>query len=415
LFFLQIKKAALWIPLQGNARKSGLLIARENRWEDNDIAMLFEWSEVWSHCWKQLDSQSAYSEISAAVLGILKKIPSIDDLVNFVESFKRGLLWVVFEFLLKPLSWRTGLINTARVMFQAIHVGFFWLFRTNMRQKLDLIQSTRKKIWDHKKRRWTALILMTVFFPVRLTVFAPATLVPINHANIRVPLDGIVDKFFVEPNQKVIVGQSLFQLDLTSVQARLNVAKQEVAVASSQYRQSALQSLLDAKSKSDLTPQNEKLAEKQVEAKYLAELLEKSQIKSPHDGIALFDDPSDWIGRPVSSGEKVMEIAIEGQSEVEAWISVADAIQFPDNAAVTLFLNADPLHPLNAHLRYLGHEAVQRPDGGYAYRARARLESDQIMGRIGLKGTAKISGQWVPLSYWVMRRPLAFLRQLTGF
>jgi hypothetical protein len=37
-----------------------------------------------------------------------------------------------------------------------------------------------------------------------------------------------------------------------------------------------------------------------------------------------------------------------------------------------------------------------------------------ILKRIGLKGTAKVSGRYVPLAYWVFRKPLALARQLLG-
>jgi hypothetical protein len=33
---------------------------------------------------------------------------------------------------------------------------------------------------------------------------------------------------------------------------------------------------------------------------------------------------------------------------------------------------------------------------------------------VGLKGTTKISGQWAPLAYWMLRRPLATVRQAVG-
>jgi hypothetical protein len=67
-------------------------------------------------------------------------------------------------------------------------------------------------------------------------------------------------------------------------------------------------------------------------------------------------------------------------------------------------------------LRYVAHDAVPRPDGSYAYRVRARLAlpSDRAELRVGLKGTAKLSGPWVPLVYWMLRRPLAVIRQHVG-
>jgi HlyD family secretion protein len=116
----------------------------------------------------------------------------------------------------------------------------------------------------------------------------------------------------------------------------------------------------------------------------------------------------------VVTGERVMRIAAEGDTEVEAWLPVGDAIPLPQDAALRLYLNASPLDALDATVRYMAHDAQQRPDGTYAYRIRAVLR-DPSSQRVGLKGTAKVSGGWVPVVYWVLRRPLAVLRQTLGW
>ena len=91
-----------------------------------------------------------------------------------------------------------------------------------------------------------------------------------------------------------------------------------------------------------------------------------------------------------------------------------DMIDMPADARVTLYLNSAPLEPVDAHLRYAAHEAVQRPDGGFAYRLRATIDAGEQHPRVGLKGTARVSGKRVPLIYWILRRPLAALRPWTG-
>jgi hypothetical protein len=58
----------------------------------------------------------------------------------------------------------------------------------------------------------------------------------------------------------------------------------------------------------------------------------------------------------------------------------------------------------------MSHRATPRPDGSYAYRVRAQLNVAAGQ-RIGLKGTAKLAGERVPLIYWMLRRPLASIRQ----
>jgi len=109
-----------------------------------------------------------------------------------------------------------------------------------------------------------------------------------------------------------------------------------------------------------------------------------------------------------------MRIAAPDDAEVEAWLPVGDAIPLPPDASVNLYLAADPLTALHARVRYVAHDAVPRPDGTYAYRLRARLDG-RIAQRVGLKGTAKVSGERVPLIYWMLRRPLSTIRQTLGW
>ena len=114
--------------------------------------------------------------------------------------------------------------------------------------------------------------------------------------------------------------------------------------------------------------------------------------------MVLFDSPSEWIGKPVQTGERVMRVADPDAVEIEAWVPVGDAIPLAEGAPLRLYLAADPLTAVQGRVRYMAYDAVARPDGSYAYRLRASL--DQAQGpRIGLKGTAKLQGERVPLAY----------------
>lgn len=267
--------------------------------------------------------------------------------------------------------------------------------------------------WKQRRARIAATVAALLLLPVRLTVLAHGELVPANPAVIRAPLDGVVGQFHVRPNEKVKAGQALFGFDEAPIAARLEVASQAQATAEAEYRQFAQQALTDSRSKAQLAILLGKIEEKRAETDYLRGQLERSRVVAPQDGIALFDDPSEWIGKPVQTGERIMRIAAPGDLEVEAWIPLGDAIPLPEQASVSLYLAASPLASLSARVRYMAHDSVLRPDGTYAYRLRARLESGTDQ-RVGLKGTAKVHGGWVPLAYWMLRRPLATVRQTLG-
>jgi hypothetical protein len=267
--------------------------------------------------------------------------------------------------------------------------------------------------WKQRRLRIAVAVIAVLLCPVRLSVLAPGELVPSHPAVIRAPVDGVVAQFQVQPNEVVKAGQPLFSFDEAPIAARLEIATQALATAQAEYRQYAQQALSDPRSKTQLAVISGKIGEKQAEAAYAREQFERSRVTAPQGGIALFDDPDEWIGRPVQTGERIMRIAAPDDVEVEAWLSIGDAIPLAENAKVDLYLASAPLSSLSARVRYVAHDAVPRPDGSYAYRVRARLDgrADQ---RVGLKGTAKLSGGWVPLAYWMLRRPLATIRQHIG-
>lgn len=264
--------------------------------------------------------------------------------------------------------------------------------------------------WQRRPLQVLAAVAVLLCIPVRLTVLAPAELVAADALVVRAPLDGVVDKFHVQPNQAVAAGQLLFSFDAAPIASRLDVARQALATAQTEYRQAAQMALADPRSKGQLAVLQGKVEEKRAEAAFLEDQFQRSKVVSPRAGIALFDDPSEWEGRPVRTGERILRVVDPQQVEVEAWLPVGDAIPVPVGAELRLYLAATPLDPVSATLRYIAHDPVQRPDGNYAYRVRAQL-AEHTGHRIGLKGTSRLEAGWVPLAYWVLRRPLAVVRQ----
>jgi hypothetical protein len=270
------------------------------------------------------------------------------------------------------------------------------------------------QVWWRQRRVQVAVAVLAVFFwPVRLTVLAPGELVPAHPLVIRAPLDGVIDVFHVQPNQQVKAEQPLFSFDEIVIQSRLAVAMQALATAETDYRQTSQMALTDVKSKTQLGVLVGKVEERRAEIDSLQEQLNRARVLTPQAGVVLMDDPSELIGKPVATGERILRIATLDDVEVEAWVPLADAISLSVGDDVVLYLSASPLSPVSATLRYMAHDAVQRPDGSYAYRIRASL-SGKTHHRVGLKGTAKLHGGWAPLSYWVLRRPWATVRQYLG-
>ncbi|GAA5316943.1 MAG: hypothetical protein AseanaTS_21470 [Candidatus Pelagadaptatus aseana] len=270
--------------------------------------------------------------------------------------------------------------------------------------------------WFRSVRFWVAaLVIASLFLPVRLSVLAPGEIIPFEPKVVRAPLDGVIADIVVSPYQSVDLNTALFVYDQTEINNRLQITTDALRVAKTEYRQKAQQALFDTRLKADLALLQARITERQQELEYLQSLKLRGKVNAERQGIALFQDPSHWEGRPVITGEKIMVIATPDQIEIEAWLAPEDVIELSPGSEALLYLNARPLEPVRASLNYVAHAASLRPEGHYAYRVRASLSGQQDLPQLGLKGTLKLYGAPVSLGYWVIRRPLASLRSWLGW
>jgi Biotin-lipoyl like/HlyD family secretion protein len=279
-------------------------------------------------------------------------------------------------------------------------------------------RSLVSRIWSGRrflKFAIAAAVIGSMFLPITLSALAPAEVVPFKPTIVRAPLEGVVDHFTVEPNAPVRQGETLLELDPRAIQNKLDVAGKALAVAEAEYRQAAQEALFDDKSRAKLTVLKARADQRRTDVSYAQSLLDRIHVTAGRDGLALFDDPNDWIGRPVTIGERLLEIADPTQGELEIWLPIADAITLKPGAEVEFFLNISPGSPLHATLRQTSYAATLSPANLLGYRLKATIDDAGHMPRIGLRGTAKIYGEKVTLFYYLARRPLAAARQFLGW
>ncbi|MBF0622949.1 MAG: HlyD family efflux transporter periplasmic adaptor subunit [Magnetococcales bacterium] len=283
----------------------------------------------------------------------------------------------------------------------------------------------RKRSFAHRLRAilpksiWRVLLLLIItacmWIPIHQSVLAPAEVVPLDPVVVTSPLDGVVKTFFIKPHEAVRKDQPLFSLDDTAIRNRHEVAKKSLAVVKAEHLQAAQKAFWDTESKADLALLEAQITTKKAEVEYTRELLDRVIIRAERDGMAVFNDINDWIGKPVALGEKVMTLADPEHSELQIWIPVSDAINLDAGAKTLFFLNVDPTKPLSASLYRASFEAQKTPEDILAYQGKATFSDDLLVQpRVGLKGTAKIFGREVYLYYYLSRRPLAAARQFLG-
>lgn len=255
------------------------------------------------------------------------------------------------------------------------------------------------------------LVLALGFVPVRSSVIAPAEVVAREPAFVRAPFAGIVDSIEVAPNGAVKAGQVLVRLERRQLEAEYSVAAKALDVATAQFRQTSQEAIADRKSRELLAGVRGRLDEARADFEYRKARLARSDIPAPAEGVAVFNDPAEWIGRPVEIGERIMQVAPASSSRIEIELPASEMADFENDAEVSFFSNLNPNEPNAGHLIFLSYAAAPTPSGVLAYTARADLQPSSEL-RLGLKGSAKIFGRRQPLILWVLRRPLAYVHQL---
>lgn len=257
------------------------------------------------------------------------------------------------------------------------------------------------------------LAIAAMFIPVRQFVISPAEIISLDSVAVTAPVEGIVGALVAKPNQPVKAGEVLIRLDDTAIRNRLASAQQALEVSREEYLAGAHRAFVSTERAAEVGVLKGRISERAAEVNFLKEQLDMLEIRASRDGVAVYGQENDLIGKPVSPGQKLMELADPQRIGVNVWVPVADAINIEPGASMSVLLYADPLNPRKAVIERASYQATKSPDGVAAYRVRGTLDTEDAS-RLGLRGNAKIDGERVALGYFLFRRPLLVVRQWLG-
>lgn len=258
-------------------------------------------------------------------------------------------------------------------------------------------------------------IAIAMAIPVPISALAPAEIVSARPFVVTAPIDGVIDKVFVSPNARVRKGEPILKFVDVALRNKLAVAESETIVARSQLRRYSQSAFDDPEAKRELRTALSQLDLKTTEANFARQLLSKSIVNAQTSGVLVFNDKKTWIGRPVVVGERIMEIADPREVRLKVELPVDDAIVIGKSGRVKVFLDSDPLNPLEAKVVRAAHEARKTTGDVLAYEIIAQFsEGNAKPPRLGVRGTAQIYGENAPVFFYLFRRPLSALRQKLG-
>jgi hypothetical protein len=294
---------------------------------------------------------------------------------------------------------------------------------------VQLCETAAHALWAHRWRRMVPpgllsrrnvllaglAVAVLAFVPVPMTVLAPVEVIADQPLVVAAPMPGVVARIEIDPDQPVAVGDVLFTYEQSELRSARDIALRKAETAGSRLRtieQEALRSQSGARELAELRAEQALAAAELARAE---ELLSKAVVRADQSGVALHAGKEEWSGKPVQTGEKVVEIADPAHFRFRIDLAASDSILLSQDAAVRIFLDANPLSPVDAIITSRSYRAQRSADGRMAHALNARLAGKAWPGlRIGLRGSARITGGNVSLAFLLFRRPFTALRQFTG-
>ncbi len=271
-----------------------------------------------------------------------------------------------------------------------------------------------------------AAIAVVLLFPIKLSVLGTATVVPLDPVLINAPLQGVIKSFAVNPGDTVQPGQLLFTLDQTDLAAEAEVSQKALQLTQEKLRTASSQQLDQSNSdsgartraaqtdaQSSIPVLQAQLAVDQAHLDYTSKMLQKTEVKSPIAGVVVFDNREDWLGQPVQTGERILEVADAQKVKLRISLPVSNAISLT-RGGDGVFFPTSRLNSLPVRLTSLGYNARLTPAKILAYQLEARFTRADDQPLLGSEGTVRLYGHRVPVIYYLFRLPLQSLRQRFG-
>lgn len=275
---------------------------------------------------------------------------------------------------------------------------------------------TKARRFLSKRRIATALLVaaaIAAVVPVPMSALAPAEVVAETPSLVTAPIEGVIGDILLPPGSAVERGQPIVRFVDMTLRSDVEVAKRHLAVAKANHFRVVQSSTATQKNMEDLATTKAEYDVARAELDYAEQLLSRSVITAPASGLLIYSAKSDLIGRPVAVGERLMEIGDPKSTEIKIELPVSDAIALKSGGDVALFLDGNPLQAIPGVITRISYRPAMSAHQQLVYRVHARFAGDATRS-IGLRGVARVSGDTVPLGFFLFRRPIAAVRQWAG-
>jgi RND family efflux transporter MFP subunit len=272
---------------------------------------------------------------------------------------------------------------------------------------LEPVLERKRKFMAMEKRRRTliltaaaAAVIFLGIFPLPLRVDGNAVVAPARRLQVQPEIEGVIGKVYVREGQAVSRGEVLAEMDPWDYRSALAEAEAKYQTAVLQVNHS-----LAGNDTGEAGVQRVQADYWKTEVERAKELLDRTELRAPMDGVVSTPHVENFAGRRLQHGESFVEIMDTSQAIVDVAVDDVDA------GLVRPGLNAVTKLNSYATKTFRGKVAVVSPKGEMQHEdrvffARVALENPNGTIRAGMEGRGKVTVGWYPAGYVLFRRPV---------
>ena len=275
---------------------------------------------------------------------------------------------------------------------------------------LQPVLEKKRKFMAMEKRRRTltvvaaaAVLIFLAAVPLPLRVDGDAVVAPLHSAQIQPEVEGVVSKVYVREGDHVTRGQviaSLADWDARSV----------LAQAQAKYQMALLQMnrSLAANDGSEAGVQRIQADFWKSEVARDQELLDKTQLRSPIDGLVATPHIENMVGKRLQYGDSFAEIVDTSRAIVDVAIDDTDSAQLRAGEHASVKLNSFPTRIFRGDVMVVSPKGTLQGDSRVFFARVAVPNADGAI-RAGMEGRGKVRVGWYPAGYVLFRKPFLWI------
>jgi RND family efflux transporter MFP subunit len=276
---------------------------------------------------------------------------------------------------------------------------------------LEPMLARKRRFMAMEKKRRTLIIatcvaalVFLVAFPFPLRVDGDAVVTPLHRVQIQPEAAGVVHRVLVHEGDQVRAGDVLAEMENWNSRSGLAEAQAK--------HESALMQMNHALAVNDGSvagAQQVQAAYWQAELARAQEVLDKSKLRSPIDGVIATPRVDSFAGRKLAPGDSFAEVVDTSRVIVDVAIDDDDAglLRVGQNASVKL--NSYPTRTFRGQVLLISQKAESVHEAPVFYSRVAIANADGAL-RAGMEGRGKVKIGTYPAGYVLLRRPCIWFR-----